>query len=88
MNHLFIPDVQGHHRRSYRHLEWAGNYIKEKRPDRIIIAGDWGDMPALSAWDRTKGGIIRYGFTVRGDIDHHKKMLDRLMKPWLKRLSS
>jgi len=82
MNHLFIPDVQGNYRRSYRHLEWCGNLIRDKRPDRIIVAGDWADMTSISYWDRRTAKHIREGYTLRGDCEHSRTMLARLMRPW------
>lgn len=49
--HCFIPDTQVRAGVSTDHIGAAGRYVAEKRPDKIIIAGDWWDFPSLSAWD-------------------------------------
>jgi hypothetical protein len=33
------------------HLEWAGKYAADKRPDVIVHLGDHWDMPSLSSYD-------------------------------------
>ncbi|MGH7746924.1 MAG: hypothetical protein ACREQ5_19545, partial [Candidatus Dormibacteria bacterium] len=33
------------------HLIWAGKYVAEKRPDKIIHIGDHWDMPSLNGYD-------------------------------------
>lgn len=52
--HLFIPDTQIKPGLDLSHLEWAGRYAAVKRPDVIVIAGDWYDMPSLSSYDKGK----------------------------------
>jgi hypothetical protein len=53
--HIFIPDTQVRPGVPTVHLEWAGSYIAEKFGDRedvkLIVAGDWWDMAALSSYD-------------------------------------
>lgn len=48
MRHLWIPDTQVRDGVPTRHIEALGNYIEEKRFEKIIVAGDWWDMPATS----------------------------------------
>ncbi len=55
---MFIPDCQvkpGDGGKNgivpLDHLEWAGRYAADKKPDVIVIAGDWYDMPSLSSYD-------------------------------------
>ena len=52
MRHAFIPDVQLTPQSSTSHLTAAANYLHEKRPDKIIIIGDWWDMSSLSSYDK------------------------------------
>ncbi len=52
MKHFFIPDTQVKPGVNTDHLEAAGNYIADKRPDKIIMIGDWWDMPSLSSYDK------------------------------------
>jgi len=50
--HLVIPDTQCKPNQTYEHLEWAGKYAADKKPDVIVHLGDHWDMEALSSWDR------------------------------------
>jgi hypothetical protein len=77
---LIVPDTQGHRKRSTKHLEQAGRLVAEKRPQRVMMLGDFGDMPSLSFWDR--GKKRSFGFTVQNDIDHMGHMLEVFMKPF------
>ena len=43
MRHCFIPDTQIYPGANINHINAAGRYIKEKKPDKIIIGGDWWD---------------------------------------------
>lgn len=56
--HLFIPDVQVRPGEPTNHLTWAARWIGEKvggkRNVTVVCAGDWWDMPSLSAYDRGK----------------------------------
>lgn len=53
--HVFVPDTQVKPGVPTLHLEWIGSYIAdsfENRDDvRIIVGGDWWDMPSLSSYD-------------------------------------
>ncbi len=52
--HIYIPDTQVKHGVRTDHLVWAAKYILnlDTEPSHIQIAGDWYDMPSLSAWDK------------------------------------
>lgn len=54
VSHLFIPDTQCKEGVPTAHLEWIGQYIVDKKPTRVIHAGDHWDMPSLSVYDRGK----------------------------------
>lgn len=49
-----IPDTQLKAGVPTKHIKAAGHWIKDhcKAGDRIIIIGDWWDMPSLSSYDR------------------------------------
>ena len=49
-----IPDCQVKHGVPLDHLEWASDYIADKRPDEIICIGDFADMESLSSYDKGK----------------------------------
>ncbi len=51
---LVIPDTQVKPGVPTDHLEWVGKYIAAKRPDHIVMIGDWWDMPSLSSYDKGK----------------------------------
>ena len=40
MKHLVIPDTQADPGRPDDHMEWAGHYAVDKKPDVIIHIGD------------------------------------------------
>lgn len=51
MKHLVIPDTQVKEGVSLNHLSWAGEYIVDKKPDVVIMIGDFADMESLSSYD-------------------------------------
>lgn len=67
MRHLYIPDPQIRKGSALKPLVWAYRYATEKRPERIICAGDYADNPSLSSYD--KGTRKGEGRRLREDID-------------------
>jgi len=56
MKHLIIPDTQVKPGHPIDHLRWAGQYAADKKPDVIVMIGDFWDMESLSSFDvGTKG---------------------------------
>jgi hypothetical protein len=55
--HFVIPDTQIKPEYGYEHLEWAGKYAVDMKPDVIIHLGDHWDMPSLSSYDKGKGSM-------------------------------
>ena len=51
MKHTMIPDTQIFPKSKTEHIVAAAKYIRRHKPDRIIIIGDWWDMPSLSSYD-------------------------------------
>lgn len=80
--HIVIPDTQVKPGVNTDHLEWAGNYIAEKRPDVIVHLGDHWDMPSLSSYDKGKAAFEgrRYSDDIKAGHDGFK----RFVKPWRK----
>ena len=78
MRHLWIPDTQVREGVCTDHIEALGNYILEKRFEKIICAGDWWDMPATSnfntAYEQEKLRVI-------DDIDSGNRAMHKLWKP-------
>jgi hypothetical protein len=82
-DHVYIPDTQIKPGVPTEHIAAAGRYIADKRPDRIIIAGDWWDFPSLSSYDGpTKKA--RDGVSVEADIEAGNASMREFCKPWEK----
>ena len=91
--HCFIPDTQNRRGTKVDHLIAAGNYLTEKRPQKIILGGDWWDFPSLSAWESaaTKARAKRVYLEdfsseekTEGDIEAGNNALDAFMEPIVK----
>ena len=55
--HLVIPDTQVKPDVPLDHIIALSHYIVAKKPDVIVMIGDWFDLPSLSSYDRgTKKG--------------------------------
>jgi hypothetical protein len=80
MKVLFIPDCQVKEGVPLDHLEWIGKYIVDKKPDVIINAGDFADMPSLSTHDKV-GSKYFEGMRYRKDIDSAKAAMKLLLEP-------
>jgi len=77
--HFMIPDTQVKPGVPLYHLEWIGQYIVDHPPDRLIMIGDWYDLPSLSSYDRGKRAFEGRRFTA--DIDAGHRALELLEKP-------
>ena len=66
--HLIVPDTQCKPGVPLEHLEWAGRYAAERKPDVIIHLGDHWDMPSLSSYEK-KGSRYFEGRRVKEDIE-------------------
>lgn len=77
--HLVIPDTQTKPGVPLEHLDWIAQFAVDKKPDVLVIIGDWADMPSLSSYDiNTKSAE---GRTYRDDILAANDALQRLMAP-------
>lgn len=77
MRHLWIPDTQVREGVPTKHIEALGNYIEEKRFEKIIVAGDWWDMPATSNFNTAKE---QEGLRVIDDINSGNRAMRLLWK--------
>lgn len=80
MKHLFIPDTQVKEGVNTDHIQAAGNYAVDKRPDVIIVAGDWWDMPSLSVYDKP-GSKAFEGRRYKKDVEEGRAAMERFLKP-------
>ncbi len=77
--HLFVPDTQIKLGVPLEHLTAAGNYAAEKKPDVIVLAGDWWDFPSLSSYDR--GKMAFEGRRYRLDVEAGKAGMEKFLAP-------
>ena len=77
--HLMIPDTQVKPGVPLYHLEWIGQYLVDNPPDRLIMIGDWYDLPSLSSYDQGKKSFEGRRFTA--DVDSGHRALELLEKP-------
>lgn len=79
-SHLFIPDTQIRKGVPLDHLDWAGKFILDERPDAIILAGDWADFCAISKHHSVKS---REGQRLLDDLTWANSGLHCLMSHFL-----
>ena len=79
MKIIVIPDCQVKPNTSIDHLEWAGKYIAEKKPDVIVNIGDFWDMPSLSCYDKGKKDFE--GRRYKKDVEAGNAAMDLLLAP-------
>lgn len=77
--HCVIPDTQVKPGVDLTHLSWCGQYLAEKRPDVIVMIGDWADMPSLSSYDIGKRSFE--GRTYKADVEASIEGMELLMAP-------
>lgn len=77
--HFVIPDTQIKPGVPLDHLDWIGRYIVDRKPDVIVMIGDWYDLPSLSSWDKGKAQFE--GRRLHADIEAGNRALERLEAP-------
>lgn len=79
MKHMIIPDTQCKEGVPLEHLEWAGKYMVEKKPDVVIQIGDFADMEALSSYDVGKKAYE--GRRYKSDIEAAHRGMELFLGP-------
>ena len=79
IKHMFIPDTQLRPGVPTTHILAAANYACVKRPDHIIIAGDWWDMPSLSTFEKP-GSAFFEGKSVFHDIEFGNDQMEDFLR--------
>lgn len=79
MRIIVIPDVQIKPGADLSYIRWMSQYIVDKKPDALVVIGDWADMPSLSSYD--VGTKSFEGRTYRDDILAANDGLQILMAP-------
>lgn len=82
IKHLVIPDTQVKPGYPIDHLEWAGQYAVDKKPDVIVHLGDHWDMPSLSTYDVGKKSFEgrRYAHDIQAGIAGMEAFLKPIKK--------
>jgi hypothetical protein len=80
MKILYIPDSQVKPGQDFTFLRQIGEYIVDKKPDVVVHAGDFADMPSLSSYDKGKKSFEgrRYKADVQAAHDGMKALLGPL----------
>lgn len=76
---MVIPDTQAKPGVPDDHMEWAGKWAAEKKPDYIVHIGDHWDMPSLSSYD--KGKKSYEGRQYLADIEAGNDAMRKFMHP-------
>lgn len=79
MRHFVLPDVQAKPGQDFKFLTKIGEYIIEKKPEKIICLGDFADMPSLSSYDVGKKAFE--GRRYVNDIIATQKAMEALLGP-------
>jgi len=79
MKHFVLPDVQAKPGDNFDFLTKIGEYILEKKPEKIICLGDFADMPSLSSYDVGKKSFEGRRYTK--DIDATREAMGTLLSP-------
>ena len=77
--HMVLPDVQSKPGCTFEHLEWAGKYAAEKKPDVIVCLGDFADMESLSVYDIGKKSFE--GRSYLNDVNAALEAMHTFMQP-------
>lgn len=77
--HCVIPDVQVKPGNSTEFLTKLGEYLVEKKPDKIICIGDFADLPSLSSYDVGKKSFE--GRRYKADIEASHAAMEALLGP-------
>ena len=78
MDLVWIPDTQVRQDVPIEHIKSAGQYLLKHKPDVIMIAGDWWDMPSLSKFANK---LEIDGARINADIESGKDAMIELMLP-------
>jgi hypothetical protein len=80
-DHLVIFDTQLRPGVNSDFCLWMGQYIEDNQPDKIILIGDWWDMPSLSTYDNG-GSLKAVGRNYQNDIDAGLEGIGKLLRPF------
>ena len=80
MIHAVIPDVQAAPGQDFSFLKAVGDYLVEKKPDKILCLGDFSDLPSLSQYDVGKKSFE--GRSYMADLQASHSAMNTLLTPF------
>ncbi len=75
-----IPDTQVRPGDITDHLDWIAQDIVRRRPDYLVVMGDWWDLPSLSSHD-APGSAKKEGARFKEDLDAGRAAMQQLVGP-------
>jgi hypothetical protein len=76
----WVTDTQCRDGVPLEHLMWCGDYLARKRPDVIMLAGDWWDMPSLNEHS-SKVERATNKHTYIKDVDAGRRGMEMFLNP-------
>ena len=76
----YMPDPHAKPEVDNSRFSWAGNFFVDRKPEVIVLAGDWFDFSSLSHFDR--GKLKFEGRRYVKDIEAGIDALDKFTKPF------
>ena len=75
MRHLIIPDAHATPDFHNKRFTWLGELVADLKPDKVIMIGDWVDMPSLCSYDQGTKGYEgrRYLKDIAAGVDAQEK---------------
>ena len=74
-----VPDTQVKPGVPLDHLLYAGKYIASKKPDVVVMIGDWWDMESLCSYDKGKKSFE--GRSYKKDVESGNLAMDLFLQP-------
>lgn len=79
VSHLVIPDAHAHPDFHNKRFTWLGKLVADLKPDKVVMLGDWADMPSLCSYDKGTKGYE--GMRYKKDIDAAIDAQERFFAP-------
>lgn len=79
MKILCIADTQVKPGHDLSYIEHIGKYLADKKPDVVVMIGDWYDFESLCSYDRGKKSFE--GRRLLADIEAGNRAMELLFKP-------
>lgn len=82
VSHLVIPDTHANPQYNNNRFSWLGQLIVDLKPTKVIMLGDWADMPSLCSYDKGTKGFEgrRYKKDIEAAIDAQERMFSPIKR--------